>query len=94
MAESVLECRDTLLLLRNRFFLAPPIFVAPAGLHPSWCEPEVRTVLGVVLGNACEVPPRARGGSTRGRTFREGVVAAKAAILLVMGVKGDGCVRV
>ena len=38
--------------------------------------------------------PRARGGSTRGRTFREGVVAAKAAILLVMGVKGDGCVRV
>ena len=38
--------------------------------------------------------PRARGGSARGRTFREGVVAAKAAILLVMVVKGDGCVRV
>lgn len=41
-----------------------------------------------------ERAPRARGGSTRGRTFREGVVAAKAAILLVMVVKGDGCVRV
>ena len=40
-----------------------------------------------------ERAPRARGGSTRGRTFREGVVAAKAAILLVMVVKGDGCVR-
>ena len=37
---------------------------------------------------------RAREGLTRGRTFREGVVAAKAAILLVMVVKGDGCVRV
>ena len=45
-------------------------------------------------GNARRAPASSARGSTRGRTFREGVVAAKAAILLVMVVKGDGCVRV